>query len=419
MTAAAQSLNRSIFWALSGNGIYVLCQFAMFFAIAQLTTSADLGRFGFAAALSSSIFMFTNLGLRVGQSSDSAHSFSFGEYLGLRSWGSLVGTLVTLSVGFFIAPDLATFYVICAITAARIGESYSDLCYGVFQKNSRLDQVARSMILRGGLSVVAFVIALWLSRDLALSLITQVIVWALVAALHDYPLALAALPKGQSKRPLLAPSSLVPLARLSLPLGGGAFLAHLITTAPRFIVESFFGLAALGYFTGIAYIYQTGQFFVSAVGQALIARFSQLNHAKNRRGLYQLVFGMAATLMVLGVIATGLGSVLGEWALITAFGAEFAGQSDLLTIMLAALTLLLGAAILQTAITSLRKFKSFAFINAILLPANLAFCIYGAKTLGLNGIGYGILATTALQLVITLMLFIYSERRQYSRNEQP
>lgn len=418
--ANTKGLGTTLSWALVGNGTYILCQFAVFLAIAQFTSPEELGRFGFAAALSTPIFMFTNLGLRLGQSTDSQADgradFAFGTYLGLRTLMSLLGAVTVIGIGFLIAPDAATIPFIIMIALARIAESYSDLFYGVFQKDNRLNLMARSLILRGVVSVLFFTLILWQTGDVALSLVAQLIVWACVARFHDYRLAAPA-PLGHADaKPDFAMDKLVPLARLSLPLGGGAFLGQLVTNAPRFVVEYFFGLAALGYFTAIAYVYQTGQFFVAAIGHALIARIARLHKAGQRRDLYRLVFSMAGAMIGLGALGVVAGVLLGKWVLGVAFGPDFAAQETLLIIVLGALTFALAAAIMQTAIAGLRKFKSFALIHAVLLPINLALTITGAQMAGLNGVGWGMLGTSAAHLLLTIGLFVVAERRQHTAN---
>ena len=78
-----------------------------------------------------------------------------------------------------------TTTVILAVALAKAIETLSDIHYGLFQLNDRLDQIGRSMILRGGLSVVAVSAALWATRNVLWGCVGLALVWLAALLFFD------------------------------------------------------------------------------------------------------------------------------------------------------------------------------------------------------------------------------------------
>ena len=67
-------------------------------------------------------------------------------------------------------------YMYARISGAKAFDSISNLAYGAFQQVERMDLVARSYLLRGGISVVAFLLLLFAGADIATALFSQLLV---------------------------------------------------------------------------------------------------------------------------------------------------------------------------------------------------------------------------------------------------
>ncbi|MGB1087558.1 MAG: hypothetical protein ACPG06_04250, partial [Alphaproteobacteria bacterium] len=219
-----QTAKLALFWSVGGNGLYVASQFIILMIITRLTSADELGRYGLGLAITGPVFILAYLGLRTGQATDTARHFSFERYLKLRHLANIAACIVLLAIAPVLSPDTSAFYVILVLTISRIAESYSDLFYGVFQKHHRLDLMGRSMILRGVLSATLFGVLLWYTRQLAVALFAQVIVWSVFAYFHDRHYARKLLGALEGPTTKQKPGTIYSLLRLSFPFGFGALL---------------------------------------------------------------------------------------------------------------------------------------------------------------------------------------------------
>src|SRR5580765_4138092 len=153
--AQGLSLRSNFIWILTGNAVYAACQWGMIVALARLGSSFMVGQFSLGLAIATPVMMFTNLHLRAVQATDARRLASFGEYLRLRGAMTLCGLAVIGGIVWTGSYERQTAMVILAVALAKGIETLSDIHYGLFQLNDRLDQIGRSMLLRGGLSVAA------------------------------------------------------------------------------------------------------------------------------------------------------------------------------------------------------------------------------------------------------------------------
>ena len=180
------SLRSNFAWALAGNVVYAICQWGMIVALAKLGSSFMIGQFSLGLAIATPVLMFTNLHLRVVQASDARRLYSFGEYLQLRSVMTLGAIAVIGGIVCFEHYERQTAMVILAVALAKGIESLSDIHYGLFQLNDRLDQTGASMMLRGAFSVVALSAGLYLTRDIFWACVGLALVWLAALLLFDF-----------------------------------------------------------------------------------------------------------------------------------------------------------------------------------------------------------------------------------------
>ena len=156
--AAERSLRLNVSWTFAGNVFYAACQWGMLVVLAKLGSPEMVGRFALALAVTAPVFMFTNLQLRAVQATDRSHQFAFADYLGLR----ILSTALALAVIVGLAAWSHYHYpfwiaaVIVMVGLAKGSESISDAIYGIVQWHERMDLIARSMMLKGLISLASF-----------------------------------------------------------------------------------------------------------------------------------------------------------------------------------------------------------------------------------------------------------------------
>ena len=166
-------------WTLTGNVVYAGCQWGMVMAIAKLGTPAMLGQFALGLAIAAPVFLMSQLHLRAVQATDARNEYSFGNYLALRIVGTALALIIVTGIAFLSAYRRETALVVLAVAMAKAAESLSDIIYGFWQKQERLDQIAIAMMGRGIGSLVVLATVLYLTRNIVFSVAAMALWWAL------------------------------------------------------------------------------------------------------------------------------------------------------------------------------------------------------------------------------------------------
>ena len=275
------SLRISFAWTFVGNVVYAMCQWGMISILAKLGSAAGVGQFALGLATTAPLFMLTNLALRSVQATDARCEFDFASYFTLRSIATVLALISTLIIVTVIGSDRQTSLVILFVGGAKAVESFSDVIFGLLQKNERLDQVAVSMMLKGGLSLVVFGATFFYSRSVVAASFRYDCV-AAVFLLYDLRLArkLQAL---SGKFFSDDTSRLTQLAKLAFPLGVVTALSSFNFNIPRYAIQHFRGASELGIFSALGYLVVVMTLVVNALAQSAAVRLSKY-YASGRPG---------------------------------------------------------------------------------------------------------------------------------------
>lgn len=393
---ARVSLRRLVGWGLIGQLSYVLSQFLLLVALARYASVAEVGRFGLVSAITLPIYWFFNLGIRANQATDTQGAFRFNEFLLLRILASVVayGLIVLLA---FTVVDPAARTVMLVFGAAKGVETYSEMCYGAFQRADRMSAVATSLILRGGGGTALFWIVIVQTGSTSAAYGGLLFVWVVVAGGVDLLRALRMARAAGDNGPV-RPAVVVRLAVTSIPLAFNALLSALQGVTPRYVIGHLLGIVALGYFTIVGYAMQAVTTVVNAIGQSIVARLAHYASTGNRQA-FQRTLSRFVLLIGLGSLAGALAMLaVGNWLLVLIFGADYAGQGPLLALVMVAAGAIANATILQSGLLATRNFNLNLRIRLISFIAQLIGTVVGALTLGLHGVVLGMILATLLQV---------------------
>ncbi len=376
ISVIAPPLRITFAWTLGGNIIYAGCQWGMISVLAKLGSTTAVGQFALALAITAPIFMFTNLALRSVEATDARCEFDFGHYFTLRMTSTALAVIAILAAVTFLKYDKKVSAVIILIGLAKTVESFSDVIAGLLQRHERLDQVAISMMLKGGLSITAFGATFYYFRSVAGACLALVLAWLTVFLLYD--LRLAASLVGSNSR-FICPSlkRLSQLAKLSLPLGIVAALSSFNFNIPRYAIQHCRGASELGVFSALGYVTVAMTLLVNAMAQSAIVRLSK-SFAMGLLAHYsRLLVRMAALCVLAAGVAIMLCKLFGSMALQIIYGTEYAAHVGLLQLFIAVAGVTAVAAVLGCGMTAARRFRA----QLPVLTATVLVCAVGAITL--------------------------------------
>jgi O-antigen/teichoic acid export membrane protein len=396
------SLRTNFAWAVAGNAIYAACQWGMIVALAKFGSSFMVGQFSLGLAVVTPVLMLSNLDLRAVQATDARRQFRFAEYLRLRLVLTMAALAVIAAIVGFGAYEATTAAVILALALAKAIETVSDIHYGLFQLNDRLDQTGRSMILRGVLSLAALSGGLYLMHNVAWGCMSVALAWMATLLLFDVRrgrcmVACTESPGDEVRGGLLRQTRLLSLA---LPLGLVTTIASINLHMPRYFVHAHMGERELGIFSAIAYATGSLTIVGDSLGNSAVPRLARL-YAGGRLAEYRaLLFRLLAIGCAIGLTGLAIARGMGAWLLRFFYNADYAAQSHLFTLLMTAAAIHFAASMLTSGITSARRFRIQVPLYLLVAGSTALGCARWVPTMGLAGAALGVICGAAVRLLL-------------------
>ena len=415
------SLRQNFSWTLVGNIVYAACQWGMLVVLAKMGSPVMVGQFALGLAVTAPIIMFANLQLRAVQATDARQEFLFGDYLGLRLVTTILALAVIAGVVIFSGYRSETAFVIMAVGIAKAFESISDVFYGRLQQYERMDRIAKSMMIKGPLSLLALGVGVYFTKSTLWGAVGLAIAWALVLISYDMRSRVMLQGRGTGAADVAAAggnrATLKPrwsnktsfsLIKLSLPLGIVMLLISLNTNIPRYFIEHYLGERELGIFAAIAYLMVAGSMVINALGQSASPRLAKYYAAAEAKAFRHLLGKLIAISALLGVAGVALVGVVGEAILKMIYRPEYAQHVDVFLLLMIAAALGFIASFLGYAMTAARYFKVQTPLFAMVAAVSALACLWLVPLYGLRGAAIALVIAAAVQLLGSLAITVYA-----------
>lgn len=406
------SLRKNFSWTLIGNVTYAGCQWAMLVVLAKLGRPELIGQFALGLAITAPIIVFTNLQLRAIQATDAAGEYRFGDYLGLRLLMTAAAILVIIGIGLVGKYRSDTAAVIVIIGLAKAIEALSDLLYGLLQQHERFDRIARSMMVKGALSLVVLAIVIYVTGSMIWGALGLAISWLVVLLGYDLPCAVGILGAGAFRLrysidrsrlragviPDWEATRLTKLAILALPMGITTMLLSLNVNIPRYVIQHFLGERELGIFAALAYATTAGPTIVSALGQSASPRLSKHFARRELAAFRSLVGKLLMVGMILGVGGIAIALIAGRDVLRLIYTSEYARHAGLFNLLMIAVAIGYLAGFIGYAVTSARYFRPQAPLSVFVVGTTALASAWLVPRYGLTGAAWALLIAALAQL---------------------
>ena len=417
------SLRTNFSWTLLGNIVYSGCQWGMLVILAKLGSPVMVGQFALGLAVTAPIIMFANLQLRAVQATDAKHEYLFGDYLGLRLIAIALALFVIVAISFFSGYREDTMLVILVIGVAKAFESTSDIFFGLLQQHERMDRIAKSMMLKGFLSLLALGIGVYLTRSTLWGVIGLAVIWALILIYYDLKSGALILRLSQITNPsanikiddsTLSPrwdkAKLRKLALLALPLGFVMLLISLNVNIPRYFIEHYLGERQLGIFAAISYLMVAGTTIVSALGQSASPRLAKYYASGNHTAFRDLLVKLVAIAMLLGLAGLLVVIFAGRELLTLLYRPEYAKHVDIFLWAMVAAGISYITSFLGYGMTAARYFKVQMPLFTVVILVLIIACFWLIPAHGLLGAAMALTIAAIAQMLGSLVILAYAFR---------
>jgi O-antigen/teichoic acid export membrane protein len=388
------TLRANFSWTFVGNVINAGSWFSMTIVLAKLGSPEHVGQFALGLATTAPIFMFATLRLRDVQATDTKQEYLFGDYFALRLTTTLLALLIVAGIAFISGYQREMVLVILATGMSKAIEAISDAFYGLFMQHERLDRIAKSMMIKGPLSLLGLGIGFYLTGSVFWGVIGLAMARAVIMVGYDIRNAALSLHPSSKlisniiptvwPRPRWNVKILARLVWLTLPLGFVTMLISFNSNIPRYFIEGHLGAYQLGIFAAIASFQKAAPTVVQALGRSASPRLAKYYAASNARAFRKLALRLVGIGVLLGGAGILVALVLGRHILTLFYGPEYALPGLFGLVMLAA-GIDYIATMLLFVITSARYFRVQLPLQLLTTGTVALACFWLIPSAGLQG----------------------------------
>ena len=328
------SLRANFSWTFVGNAINAASWAAMTIVLAKLGSPEHVGQFALGLAATAPIFMFATLRLRDVQATDTKQEYLFGDYFAMRLITTVLALLGVVGIIFFSGYRGEVALVILATAASKSVEAISDAFYGLFMQQERLDRIAKSMIIKGPLSLIGLGLGFYLTGSVFWGVIGLTLARAVITLGYDIRNATLTLSPSSNVFDHIIPKDfpgprwnaaiLGRLAWLTLPLGFVTMLISFNANIPRYFIEGHLGSYELGIFAAITAFQKAAPTVVQALGRSASPRLAKYYAANNVAAFRKLTLRLTGIGALLGGAGVLVAAVGGRPLLTLIYGPEYA-----------------------------------------------------------------------------------------------
>lgn len=287
------------------------------------------------------------------------------------------------------------FIIFLLLTIYKALEAFSDVLYGVLQKNDKLDIVGKSLFAKSLMSIIIFLLVDIITKNMIISIISMIIICLLIIFFYDL----------KNTYKYIDLKSKVNMVNVYTILKKGfftfaiSFLGMYVLNSPKYSIDTY-----------LADNYQTifGIIVMPATVIGLVAQFlihPYLNQilflyqSRDLKALKKLIFKLISLIIGFGIIATILACFFGTQVLGFIYGLDLSlYRIGLVIIIISAIFYAIGT-IYSSVLTTVRETVSQFFIYVIVSIFAAILSNVFTKTWEINGAIIAYLLIMALQSI--------------------
>ena len=397
---APLSTVQNTLWNAAGCVFYLGCQWLTTVLVVRISQDYSAsGNLAFAMAVGIIFASIALYKIRTFQVSDLHGEYSESEYVTFR--------LATILLGFCVCAVYLPLTSQCSMSLIipsaayllfKADESFSDVIYGIYQQNGRMDFIGISQFARGVLSLGCFSVGLYLTKNLTCAILFMTFGCFLVTCLYD----LRHVRLFADVKPRLVTTPLKGLAKTCFTAMVASLLANSIVSVVRQYFGIEFGSEQLGYYASVATPAVLIQVAASYLYSPLIGTLAK----KLEEGRTAFLRSFAETLILLLVVVgvfIGLLSFFGNTLLALAFGQSIADYAYLFPYVLIA-TASIGVLFYVNDVLIIKRCMRWMLAsNALALVCALVAAVALTHTIGMNGINFSIVIGAVAGIVFGMV----------------
>lgn len=389
---------KNFIWNILGTGFNAFNSLFFMIAVTRINGVDNAGIFTIAFSTACIIYIVGIYAGRIYQVTEPDKSITDKEYIINRIITTVSMLILVILFSVIREYDIFKSTVFLLLTTYKALEAFSDVIYGILQKNEKLDIAGKSLFFKSLISVIAFVAIDLITKNMIVSIISIILVSLLILIFYD-------LKNGIKYVDLKLPvkkENIIKIFKAGFFTFAISFLGMYVLNAPKYAIDSYlennyqtiFGIIVMP----ATVIGLVAQFLIHPYLNQIVALYEE----KNLKGLNKLALKLIIYILGVGVISSILAYFLGTQVLGLIYGLDLSAYRLGLLIIIIASTLYTIGVIYSSILTTVRE--TFSQFIIYIVMSIFAYIVANACTrVGqING------AVISYFLIMAMQFLIYT-----------
>ena len=372
---------KNFIWNILGTGFNAFNSLFFMITVTRINGVDNAGIFTIAYATACIIFVIGTYAGRVYQVTEPDKSITDKEYIINRLITAGGMNVLVILFCLFRGYDIYKTIVFILLTLYKSLEAFSDVLYGVLQKNEKLEFVGKSLFFKALVAVLVFVVVDIITNSMIISAVSINLVWIIFLVAYDFKKAKEFI----DLKLKVNMKNVAKIFKLGFSTFGIAFLGMYIINAPKYAIDNYL---ANNYQTIFGIIVMPAT-VIGLVAQFLIHPFlTKIVHfyeARDLKALKKMILNLILAISAFGIISAVLAYLIGTWILGIIYGIDLSSYKLGLLIIIIASTLYTIGTIYSNVLTTVRETLSQFVIYIIIAVFALIVSNVLTKTWNLDG----------------------------------
>lgn len=412
MDSEKKAFLKNFIWNSLGTGINSFNSLFFLIIVTRVNDIQTAGIFSIAYATSTILYTLAMYSGRLCQVTDIENKISDKDYIANRVLTCLL--MLLGGTGFLLIKQYTPFKTtIFALLAIFKGiEAFSDILYGVMQKNDLLYKAGQSLSLKGFIGIAVFLIVDLITRDLRIACFSVIVVNLAVLVIFDYILISRKLINKESK---VNVNNVLAILKSEFFVFVNSFAGIYILNAPKYAIDSFLTediQAIYGYIMMPATVMTL---FTQFIVMPFLGKLKNLYENGKLKEIESMTFKIKLVVIAFGGFAVLAAFLLGPEFLGLVYGLDLRAYRMNLCVIIGSYIFYAISYINLVTLTTIRH----TFVQFVIYIISMIIAFAGAnilvKNFGINGATFSCTTTLALQFImytITTKIIMYRENKK-------
>lgn len=399
MDSEKKAFLKNFIWNSLGTGINSFNSLFFLIIVTRVNDIQTAGIFSIAYATATILYTLAMYSGRLCQVTDIENKIKDKDYIANRALTCII--MLLGATGFLLIKQYTSFKTtIFALLAIFKGlEAFSDILYGVMQKNDILYKSGQSLTLKGFIGIILFLIVDLITRDLRLACLSVIIVNLAILIIYDYFMITRKLIDKNTK---VNSKNVISILKSEFFVFVNSFAGIYILNAPKYAIDSYLTediQAIYGYIMMPATVMTL---FTQFIVMPFLGKLKDMYENKELKQIEQVTFKIKLVVIAFGGFAVLAAFLLGPEFLGLIYGLNLKAYRMNLCVIIASYIFYAISYINLVTLTTIRHtFVQFViYIISMIIACVGSNVLVGVLNLGINGATFSCTITLAIQFIM-------------------